>query len=118
MQWLDANPNVVVWASEELIVGYISPVDKRAHRYFPDFLFKIKDKDGKIQTIMGEIKPHVQSFEPAKGKKKHKTFIKEIVTYGVNEAKWRAAQQYCAKRGWEFRVITEKNTPWIIIKKG
>jgi len=28
--------------------------------------------------------------------------------YGINSAKWKAAQEYCADRGWDFVIITEK----------
>jgi hypothetical protein len=27
----------------------------------------------------------------------------------INRAKWAAAAQYCAKRGWFFRIMTEKD---------
>ena len=29
------------------------------------------------------------------------------MTYGVNEAKWKAAREFCQDKGWEFRIITE-----------
>lgn len=118
MKWLDKNDDVLAWASEEFSIEYISPVDGKPHRYFPDLIFQIKDKYGKERTILGEIKPDVQARVPVKKNQKHKTFIKEVVTYGVNDAKWKAAKIYCLKRGWEFKIITEKNTPWISPKKG
>ena len=37
MVWCDRNINVEEWGSEEIIIPYISPVDGRVHRYFPDF---------------------------------------------------------------------------------
>ena len=46
MKWLDDNPNVVWWNSEELIIKYKSPVDQRIHRYFPDFVICVKQKSG------------------------------------------------------------------------
>jgi hypothetical protein len=30
------------------------------------------------------------------------------MTWGVNEAKWKAAQEYCLDRGWVFQIMTEK----------
>jgi len=30
------------------------------------------------------------------------------MTWGVNQAKWKAAKEYCEKKGWEFRILTEK----------
>jgi hypothetical protein len=31
-----------------------------------------------------------------------------VKTYGVNEAKWKAAKSFCADRGWNFIIMTEK----------
>lgn len=107
MTWLDKNPNVVSWASEELIVPYVSPVDGRYHRYFPDFLVKVKDKTGKTKTMMLEVKPKKQTQAPPQQKRITKRYITEVTTWGVNQAKWKAATEFCLDRGWEFKVITE-----------
>jgi hypothetical protein len=37
-----------------------------------------------------------------------KRFISEAKTFSVNMAKWDAAKQVCDKKGWEFRLLTEK----------
>lgn len=107
MTWLDKNPNVISWASEELIVPYVSPVDSRWHRYFPDFLVKVKTQDGKSKTMMLEVKPKKQTQAPKPQKRVTKRYITEVTTWGVNQAKWKAAEEYCKDRGWEFKVITE-----------
>ena len=107
MNWLDKNPNIVSWASEELIIPYKSPVDNRMHRYFPDFVVKVRGKDGKLKTMMLEVKPKYQTMEPEKKKRVTKQYIQEVVTWGVNQAKWKAATEYCLDRGWEFKLITE-----------
>ena len=107
MDWLDKNPNVISWASEELTVPYKSPVDGRFHRYFPDFLVKWKTKDGKVRTMMIEVKPKRQTQPPVKKSRVTKQYINEVATWGVNQAKWAAAVEYCADRGWEFQVLTE-----------
>ena len=41
-------------------------------------------------------------------KKKSKKYLSEMKTYAVNEAKWKAAQEYCDDRRYEFKIITEK----------
>jgi hypothetical protein len=41
MKYFDDHPNVIWWASEELPIPYVSPVDNKTHRYFPDFIVKI-----------------------------------------------------------------------------
>jgi len=107
MTWLDKEPSIVSWASEELIVPYISPVDGKKHRYFPDFLVKVRNKDGQLKTMLIEIKPKKQAMEPVKRKRVTKQYIQEVVTYGINQAKWKAATEYCLDRGWAFKVITE-----------
>jgi hypothetical protein len=107
MDWLDRNPNIVSWASEEMTIPYVSPVDNRWHRYFPDFLVKVKTQDGKTKTMMLEVKPKKQTMAPPPPKRKTKQYITEVATWGVNQAKWKAATEYCLDRGWEFKIITE-----------
>lgn len=106
MTWLDKNPNVISWASEELIVPYISPVDGRWHRYFPDFLVKVNTQQG-LKTILIEVKPKKQTQPPKQQKRVTKRYITEVTTWGVNQAKWKAAEEYCLDRGWEFKIFTE-----------
>ena len=107
MDWLDKNPEVISWASEELIIPYLSPVDGRWHRYFPDFLIKVRTRDGGFKTILIEVKPKKQTKEPEPQKRKTKRYITEVMTWGVNCSKWKAAKEYCADRGWTFQLITE-----------
>ena len=107
MVWLDKNPNIISWASEELIIPYVSPVDGCWHRYFPDFLVKMRTKEGKLKTVLIEVKPKKQSQPPEPQKRVTKRYINEVATYGVNQSKWKAATEYCLDRGWEFQVITE-----------
>ena len=109
MTWLDKNPDILSWASEELTVPYMSPVDGRWHRYFPDFLVKVRTKDNKTKTMMLEVKPKKQAKAPEPKKRVTKQYIQEVATYGVNQAKWKAATEYCMDRGWEFKVITEEH---------
>jgi TnsA endonuclease N terminal len=108
MEWFDDNENVVEWSNEELIIPYISPLDNKYHRYFPDFVAKIKGKDGSIKRFVIEIKPEKQTKPPVKPKKVTRSFINEVATWGVNEAKFKAAKEFCADRGWHFEIITER----------
>jgi hypothetical protein len=107
MKYLDENPAVIWWASEELFVPYVSPVDNRVHRYFPDFIARTKKKNGLEQTIMIEVKPFKQTQQPQQ-KRKTKTFLNEMATFAVNQAKWNAAELFCKEHGWHFQIITEK----------
>jgi len=107
MGWLDSHPGVVQWGSEELIIPYRSPIDNRIHRYFPDFIIKKKTPDGKIDTVVVEIKPHAQTRPPQIQTKATKRYITEVQTWGINSAKWEACGNYCKDRGWKFEIITE-----------
>mgnify|MGYP003340201806 CR=1 FL=1 len=109
MGWLDNNPDIISWGSEELIIPYKSPVDGRWHRYFPDFVVKVKTKDGQLKTMILEVKPKKQTLPPEPRKRVTKQYISEVSTYGVNQSKWKAATEYCLDRGWEFRLVTEEH---------
>lgn len=111
MDKFDREPWVVSWSSEEIIVPYLSPVDGKWHRYFPDFVIKIKDSNGKLMTWMIEVKPKKQTKPPEQPKRKSKKFITEVMTWGVNQAKWDYAKNYCADRGWKFQIFTEDQLP-------
>ena len=104
--WCDKNPSIVKWCSEEIVIPYISPVDNRAHRYFVDFKIQVKTKDG-LKTYLIEIKPAAQTGPPKAPQRKTQRYLNEVMTWGVNEAKWKAADRYAKDRGWEFKVLTE-----------
>ena len=103
MLWCDQTPSVQEWGSEEIAVPYISPVDGKRHRYYPDFYVKVNNK-----KYMVEVKPFRQTKEPKTQKKVTKRYITEVVTWSVNKAKWKAASEFCKDYGWEFMLITEK----------
>ncbi len=107
MKYLDENPAIIEWGSEELAIPYICPTDNRWHRYFPDFIVKARLPDGKSQVMILEVKPKKETKEPKKKKKVTKQYITEVMTWGKNQAKWKAATEYCADRGWQFKLITE-----------
>ena len=109
MKWCDGNPSVIEWGSETIIIPYVSPVDKRVHRYFVDFYIKVLTKDQQLQKYLIEIKPEKFTKPPDIPKKKTKKFIDEVFQYGVNEAKWKAAFEYCLDRKMKFMILTEKD---------
>jgi hypothetical protein len=115
MVYCDTNVNVLEWGSEELAIPYISPVDNRHHRYYPDFWIKVRNKNNRTEVILIEVKPKKQ-LTPPDIKNKYNTpsgrvstrFIKEVKTYAVNQAKWEAAKEFCDDRKWKFQILTEK----------
>ena len=108
MVYCDKNTNILEWASEEISIPYRSPIDNRVHRYFPDFYMKVKEVNGKIKRYVIEVKPAKQTKPPTKPKRQTKGYIREAYEYAKNQAKWKMAQEFCADRQWEFKVVTEK----------
>jgi hypothetical protein len=106
-RWCDLNESIISWGSEEFFIPYVSPVDNRVHRYFPDFIIKLKEQSGKVKTYVIEVKPKKQTVPPVKKTRVTKSFIHETKTYAVNQAKWKAAKEWCDDRLLEFKIITE-----------
>jgi len=105
MRYCDLNQDILYWASEELPVRYYNPLDKKYHRYFPDFIVKTVNND----KYMIEIKPSRQVAKPKPPKKKTKSYMRESFEYIKNQAKWQAAKSYCDDKGMKFKLITEKD---------
>ena len=111
MSYLDSHPDIDKWSSEEFFIPYKSPIDGKYHRYFPDFW--VKKKNGQCMVI--EVKPDKQT-KPPDPKNKNKTpsgrisrrYLNEVKTWGINEAKWKAAKEFCEDRRWQFKIMTEK----------
>lgn len=111
MKILDANPRVLEWSSEEIIIPYLSPIDGRVHRYFVDFWMKTDDKEYLI-----EVKPFAETKPPVPGKRITGKFHSEVKKFAVNQAKWIAARKFCeqvslAGKPMEFKILTEKDLP-------
>ena len=110
MKWCDSSEKILQWSSEEVIIPYISPIDNKRHRYFPDFL---------IQTAKGwfliEVKPQIESRPPKKklmenlNLKKKRRYMKSVRTWLVYEAKWEAAKKVCEVKGWTFEILQKNN---------
>jgi hypothetical protein len=109
MVWADEKPNVLKWRSEETIIPYLSPIDNKFHRYFVDFQIQIRNKDGMLRTYLIEIKPEAQTKPPVPQKKVTKKYLEEVMTWGKNDAKWKAADSYAKDRGWQFLILNEKH---------
>lgn len=108
LNWCDMNSSIKSYSSEELIIPYLSPIDNKVHRYFPDV--KFETIHNKIFLI--EIKPFNQTIPPSakykNGRKRQShLLVEETKTFMVNQAKWNAAKAYCDQRNWTFKIITE-----------
>ena len=108
MVYFDQNPNVLKWASEELIIPYKSALDGRWHRYYPDFVIQVNNKHNKKETIVVEVKPYKETKEPTPQKNLTKKYLYEVKTWSINKSKWNYAIEYCRDRNWKFMILTEK----------
>ena len=106
-RWCDLNESILEWGSEEFFIPYRAP-DGRVRRYFPDFIMKVRETNGEVKTYVIEVKPDKQTRPPKKRKRVTKSYIYECTTYAVNQAKWKAADEWCKDHKIEFKIITEK----------
>ena len=109
MQYCDLTRDILEWSSENIAIPYYDPVKQRNRRYYPDFWVKIQERN-RINRYIIEIKPERETRPPLKrGKKTRKTLRTQQLTYLTNKAKWKAAEQYCRKLRFGFKILTERN---------
>lgn len=108
MRFLDTNPSILHWSSEELWVNYVNPVTTdsagrpKISRYFPDFVIMYRDVTGAIKTDIIEIKPMKETMRTPGMSERDK------MAYAVNKSKWDAADRYAKANGATFKVLTEQ----------
>lgn len=100
-KFLDESSGVKKWTFEEIEIPYVHPIDKKVHRYIPDFLIQIEKNEQK-KSILVEIKPNKQVNLKESASKNEK------ILFEINKAKWLAAKNFCDKHGMEFKILTEK----------
>ena len=105
--WCDLNENIIQWGSEEFFIPYRAP-DGKSRRYFPEFIINVKENTGQVKTYVIEVKPLKQTKPPKPKKKVTKSYIYECKTYAMNQAKWKAADEWCKDKRIEFKIITER----------
>jgi hypothetical protein len=103
MRFCDTNENIVQWASESINIPYKHPLTGKQTIYVPDFLVVYRNKNNTVKAEVIEIKPSGQSAITETQNSKERAIV------AINYAKWAAAQQWCARQGLTFRVITEKD---------
>mgnify|MGYP002814688101 FL=1 len=103
MKYLDSHSQIVNWSSEEFCIPYRSPIDRRMHRYFPDFWV---EKDNGEQLVI-EVKPKQQLIPPKKGKRQTVKYLREMRTFAVNQRKFEVAQEFCKNKGMKFMIMTQ-----------
>jgi hypothetical protein len=108
MRFCDTNDNVLKWGSENIVIPYFYPLDKKYHRYYVDNFVVIREGDI-IKRYLVEIKPSKQTLPPNTKYKKKEHLLYEQTQYIKNQSKWQAAKEYCKNKNIEFIIITEKD---------
>lgn len=113
MQHLDNSSGVIKWQSEEFFIPYRDASrDNTWHRYFPDFLVVVKHGTDTLTQLI-EVKPAKQCQPPTgtlhRDGRKNRRLLTEQLTWVQNNCKWEAAKEYCADRGWKFKIVTDKD---------
>ena len=103
MVYCDTSKSISEWGSEELAIPYISPLDKKMHRYYPDFYLKTIEGN----KFIIEIKPKKYCKRPIVPKRKTPQYYKQVYGYIKNRAKWDSATKFCSKTGMKFKILTE-----------
>ena len=125
MEWCDKNANVVRWAYEPYCIQYVNKmvpglpdwtcelVDNKQHKYYIDFHVELIDEQGKTKTYIIEIKPNRMTIQPKEPKKKSRPavirYVNEMKEFIKNQNKWAVANEFCKQKGYEFKILTEKN---------
>jgi len=109
---LDLSSDIVWFAAEEVAIPYVSPIDGRRHRYFPDIMFETTSGD----KWMIEIKPERETLPPKTPKRRTRRYLEEAMTYAKNMSKWEAAKAACERSGYKFAIWTEKTLTAMGIK--
>lgn len=107
-QWCDVNISIVKWSSENIAIRYWDPIQGKTRRYYPDAYIKVLANGGFDEYII-EIKPEKETKPPIKrGRMTEKTLRYQKAVWATNQAKFRAAREYCQKLGMGFKILTEK----------
>ena len=86
--------------SEEFFIPYVSPVDRRVHRYFPDFIIKVKESTGQVKTYVIEVNQNKQRNLQVSHHYLSAELMQSIKRSGSH-------REWCADRRIEFKIITE-----------
>jgi hypothetical protein len=97
IMWLENSDKVARWGSECFYIPYMF-VDGTTHRYWPDYF--VEFVDGTKMVV--EVKPYNQTKKPIN---ENCWAAKE---YAKNMCKWKATMEFCKKKGYEFKILTEK----------
>jgi len=108
IRYCDWNKHVVKWSLEPFAIKYLKPSDGKYHRYYIDFVIEFTSGE----KFLVEVKSEGETKPPRKPSKKTEKSInnyqKAIITYHINQAKWKAAKEFATFNNMKFIILTEK----------
>ena len=108
IRYCDWNKHVVKWSLEPFAIKYLKPSDGKYHRYYIDFVIEFTSGE----KFLVEVKSEGETKPPRKPSKKTEKSInnyqKAIITYHINQAKWKAAKEFATFNNLKFIILTEK----------
>lgn len=105
MKYADRNPMILQWGYENATpIKYLdhSTSPSKVRRYYVDFVCRV-NVGGRVKTVWIEIKSSQETRKPKKGQSP-----KTITTWIKNTCKWQAARMLAESKGYEFKILTEK----------
>jgi len=113
--WCDHNEDVVSWMSEPFSIDYFNLLDKRFHKYYPDFYIKLKrgEENGQpiIENYVVEVKPKAQLQKPKEPKRKTakamQNYKYSYEQYVKNLCKTDALKKAAQHRNFKVMLLTE-----------
>ena len=103
MTFFDNNDHILHWASESISVPYRHPFTGKITNYIPDFFVVYVDNKNKQHAEIIEVKPRSQTIMT---EARNKGDQQQVI---INTAKWQAAQAYCKRNGFTFRIVNEQD---------
>ena len=113
-KYCDENDKIIKWSSEPISIDFWNPLDKKTHRYHPDFYIKVRKEDNSEEDWILEIKPQNQYKKELEPKltgritpKKLKEYNDKKTVWIINRCKFEAATRFAESIGYRFGAIDE-----------
>lgn len=108
IKYADFNKHIISWSIEPFNIKYVKPTDGKIHRYFIDLFLEFSSGD----KFIVEIKPKSETLPPKKPTKNTQkasmNYQLALQTYAINQAKWKAAEEFAALNKMKFIILTDE----------
>lgn len=108
IKYCDFNKHIVKYAVEPFAIKYVKPSDGKVHRYYIDLFIEFSTSD----KFLVEIKPKSETIPPKKPSKNTNKSVanyqRSLLTFAINQAKWKAAEEFAKLNKMRFIILTEE----------